>query len=169
MASVHFKAQIQIRGVNPYVLVSGELVKRIKAGWRKPLPVVIRINRQPGQPWHTNMMPEGNGDFYLYLHGAMRKASNTQVGDTVAIEVGFDPNYRGGPQLMPVWFASALSGQPEAKANWERLSPSRQKEILRYFTNLKSPEARIRNLERALHALSGNGAQFMGRSWRDGA
>jgi hypothetical protein len=38
----------------------------------------------------------------------------------------------------------------------EALPPSRKKEILRYLTRLKSPEARARNVRRALAALSGS-------------
>ena len=45
--------------------------------------------------------------------------------------------------------------------NWEALIPSRRKEILRYFARLKSKEARARNLDRALHVLSGR----RGRLW----
>jgi uncharacterized protein YdeI (YjbR/CyaY-like superfamily) len=53
-----------------------------------------------------------------------------------------------------------------ALENWEALVPSRKKEVLRYFAALKSPEARARNLERALHVLSGRKGRFLGRSWR---
>ena len=53
--------------------------------------------------------------------------------------------------------------------NWEALIPSRRKEILRYFARLKSTEARERNLERALHVLSGRQGRFMARVWNQGA
>ena len=36
------------------------------------------------------MMPAGNGDFYLYLHGDVRRASQTKVGDLVQVEIAFD-------------------------------------------------------------------------------
>jgi lipid A disaccharide synthetase len=48
------------------------------------------------------------------------------------------------------------------------LIPSRKKEILRYFSWLKSPEARARNVARAIHVLSGHKARFMGRAWSKG-
>jgi hypothetical protein len=91
---------------------------------------------------------------YLYLHGYVRKASGTQVGDRVDAEVSFDSAYRNGPMHpMPAWFRAPLHKQPKARAAWDALIPSRQKEILRYFSWLKSPEARARNLQRALHVL----------------
>src|SRR6267154_233669 len=162
MAVPRFTSVIKVRDGNPYIFVTPAQTKSIRLGWRKPLPVLVRINGKPA-PWRINMMPVGNGSFYLYLHGDVRKASGTKVGDRVRVEVSFDATYKNGPQhRMPAWFRAALQKNPRALKNWEALIPSRTKEILRYFARLKSPEARARNLERALHVLSGG----KGRLWR---
>src|ERR1700749_941155 len=146
MSRLLFRATIEINNINPYVLVSARRAAQIKKGWRKPLPVHVRVNGQPKQPWHINMMPIGDGSFYLYLHGYVRKASNTKVGDTVTVELEFDEEYKSGPaHLMPSWFRKALAKNQTAKQAWRKLIPSRQKEILRYFSHLKSPEAQARN------------------------
>src|SRR6266852_1482402 len=152
MAVLCFTSVIKIRdSINPYVLVTPALAKAIKPGWRKPLPVLVRINGKPAVPWRINMMPVGNGSFYLYLHGDVRRASGTKVGDRVRVEVGFDARYRNGPQhRVPSWFKATLRRNSRAMKNWEALIPSRRKEILRYFARLKSQEARERNLEKAL-------------------
>ena len=68
---------------------------------------------------------------------------------------------------MPFWFAQKLEANHAAKRGWEALSPSRQKEILRYFAGLKSLAAQERNTERALLVLAGGKARFMARSWND--
>ena len=116
------------------------------------------------------MMPVGDGSFYLYLHGDVRKASGTTVGDRVDVELSFDADYRTGPlHPLPAWFKEALNKNPEATKNWDVLIPSRKKEMLRYFSWLKSPEARARNLERALHVLSGKKGRFMARQWEHGS
>jgi hypothetical protein len=134
------------------------------------MPVLIRINGQPKSSWHINMMPTGKGDFFLYLHGDVRKASGTKVGDTVLVEIDFDQDYRNGPMhAMPEQFATALKQNPITLKNWDELPPSRQKELLRYFANLKSLEARAINIKRALDVLSGKPEQFMGRSWHHGS
>jgi uncharacterized protein YdeI (YjbR/CyaY-like superfamily) len=52
--------------------------------------------------------------------------------------------------------------------NWAKLTPSRQKEILRYFAALKTQEAKDRNVERMVRILGGDAGRFMGRDWRDG-
>src|SRR2546422_6671985 len=99
MAVLRFSSVVKIRdSINPYILVTTAQAKSLKPGWRKPLPVLVRINGKPAEPWRINMMPVGDGSFYLYLHGDVRRASGTKVGDRVRVEVGFDARYRNGPQ-----------------------------------------------------------------------
>ena len=168
-AALHFEAIIEILGINPYVLVNAERANVLKSGWKKPLPVLVQVNGQPDIPWRINMMPAGDGSFYLYLHEYVRKASGTKVGDRVKIGVAFDPDYRNGPMHpMPVWFGEKLEENSKARQAWEELPPSRQKEVLRYFAQLKSDEARSRNIEKALYVLGGNEGRFMGRDWKGG-
>jgi hypothetical protein len=165
-----FSGIIKIRGINPFVLVSASRAHAIKPGWRKALPVLVRIDGKPAKAWRINMMPAGNGSFYLYLHGEIRKASGTAVGDRVRVEIEFDAAYRNGPQHpMPKWFKEALAGNPRAKKNWAALVPSRKKEVLRYLSRLRSLDARNRNLARVLHVLSGRTGRFMARSWKNGS
>ena len=168
MSAQRFKALIKIHGVNPYVLVSAKRASELEPGWRKPMPVLVRINRKPEEPSPINMMPIGDGSFRLYLNGKVRKASGTGVGDRVEVEIQTNSKYKAGPQPLPVWFRAALTENPAAKNNWEALTPSRQKEIVRYLAALKSDEARERNLARALGVLSGRPERFMARSWSGG-
>ncbi|MGH7655562.1 MAG: YdeI/OmpD-associated family protein [Gemmatimonadaceae bacterium] len=155
MAPLRFSGRIEITGINPYVRVSAARARALKPDWKRPLPVLVRINGHPAKkPWRINMMPMGNGDFYLYLHGSVRAASGTKVGDRVQVEVEFDAAYRGGPARMPAWFRAPLTKNAKAMRGWKALTPSRQKEVLRYLLNLKSTEARERNLKRALELLA---------------
>ncbi len=168
MTVLRFRSKIEINDINPYVLINAGRAARLKKGWRKPLPVSVRVNGKPETPWRINLMPAGDGSFYLYLHGTVRQASRTKVGDTVRVEVRFDAAYRSGPaHPMPSWFGTALKRNKPARDGWEALVPSRKKEILRYFAQLKSPEAQRRNLERALHVLAGGKARFMARAWNE--
>ena len=170
MTTSSFSAVIKMRDINPFIPVSPFRANAIKPGWRKPLPVLVRINGKPANGWRINMMPVGDGSFYLYLHSNVRKACGAAVGDRVLVQIDFDPNYRNGPQHpMPRWFKLALAGNPQAMENWIALMPSRKKEILRYFSRLNSPDARARNLAKALHVLSGETGRFMGRAWKNGS
>ncbi|WP_298923322.1 YdeI/OmpD-associated family protein [uncultured Ramlibacter sp.] len=169
MSALRFTAKMEIRGINPYVLVSAARARKLQPDWRKPMPVLVRIDGQPREAWRINMMPAGDGSFYLYLSEVVRKASGTVVGDRVAVEVEFDADYQGGPAgAGPAWFLKALKASPAAKAHWQALPPSRQKEVLRNMAKLKTDAAQQRNLEKALHVLSGKPGRFLAREWRDG-
>ena len=161
-----FTAKIKLRGINPYVMVSAARAGRIKADWKRPMPVLVQVNGKPDPAWQVNMMPAGDGSFYLYLDGGVRKASGTDVGDTVDVLVVFDHAYKGGPQhdMLPE-FASRLNDDSVAKVRWDSLSPSLRKEILRYLANLKSDAARQRNVECAVRVLGGAKERFLAREW----
>lgn len=168
MSIVQLRAKIEINKVNPYVAIGEEAMTRIRAGWRKPLPVIIRINGLPKAGWKINLMPVGDGSFYLYLNGVIRTESATKVGDLVSIEIEEDENYKNGPiHPVPDWFSTALDQNKKAMISWNRLIPSRQKEVLRYFAKLKTPEAIDRNLVRAIGVLSGGKERFLGRYWTE--
>lgn len=161
-----FTSRIELRGINPYVMVSEALAQQIRPDWKRPIPVTVQVNGQPEPPARVNMMPAGDGSFLLYLDGAIRKASATAVGNTVEVSLAFDDSYRGGPaHAMPAEFAARLDANPVARARWDQLSPSLQKEMLRYLARLKSDAARTRNIEQALNVLNGAKVRFMARAW----
>ena len=163
---VRFRATIEMRGINPYVLVNAETAKLLKPDWRRPMPVRVQINGEPNPPWEINLMPVGDGSFYLYLHNSVRSSSGTAVGDRVEISAVFDESYRRGPMhKMPRAFAKQLSANPTAYAAWKELPPSRKKEILRHLAMLKSDHAKTRNIERAVRVLSGLPERFLARAW----
>lgn len=167
--ALRFRATMRIVDGNPYVLVSAARARALRPGWRRPMPVLVKIDGQPKPPWRINLMPIGDGRFYLYLHGDVRKASGTKVGDTVDVRLAFDVSYRNGPMHpMPEWFRWPLAANTRAQRGWDALTPSRQKEILRSFSWLKSDEAKTRNVARALRVLSGAEERFMARPWKGG-
>jgi len=164
-----FRAVILIRDGNPFVPVTAGQAARLRPG-RRAIPVLVTIEGQPDPPWRINLMPAGDGTFYLYLHGAVRKASATAVGDSVEVALWFDEGYDSEAlHPMPPWFRTELAEDTTAKANWEALPPSRRKEVLRYFAWLKSDDARQRNLAKAMHVLSGRPGRFLARDWQNGS
>ena len=89
----------------------------------------------------------------LYINGPMLKASRSKVGDTVKIEIEFDPEPREVP--FPKRLADAFNRDAIAKAAFGKLSPSRRKEILKYLVSLKTEASIERNVERVLNNLRG--------------
>lgn len=133
------------------------------------MPVLVKINGEPKVPWRTNMMGNGRGDFLLHLHGEMRAVSGTRVTKVVTIDLAFDETYRDAlqhsvPELLP----AALDGDGTTASSWAKLTPSRQKEILRYFAALKTSEAKDRDVERMVRIFGGDTGRFVGRDWCDG-
>jgi len=154
-----FSAKIQIIGVNPYVLLPTSLLKYIFQKARKDkgaIPVQLKIG---GSDFIQNLV-KYSGKWRLYLNGPMRKAAGKDVGDTIEIQIDFDPR----PRTIPVHpkLKKAFNENPTAKKAFEKLSPSRQKEILRYINFLRSEESVDKNVQRAISHLAGK-QSFVGR------
>ncbi len=154
-----FKAKIQIIGVNPYVLLPPAVLKAIfkQAGKDKgTIPVKGTLDGHA----YIQTLVKYSGKWRLYLNTPMRKKAGKDVGDTVAVTIAFDPADR--TIAMHGGLLKALEANPAAKHNFEKLSPSRQKEIVRYIANLKSEAAILKNIVRAVNFLLGDG-RFVGR------
>ena len=154
-----FSAKIQIIGVNPFVLLPASLLKDIfqKAGKDKgAIPVQLKIG---GKDFIQNLV-KYSGKWRLYLNGPMRNAAGKDVGDTIDIQIDFDAK----PRTTPVHpkLKKAFKENPTAKTAFEKLSPSRQKEILRYINFLKSEESLDKNVQKAIAHLTDK-QTFVGR------
>lgn len=138
-------------GVNPYVSVPAAVIKMLaaKRPGRGPIPVRGSLN---GAPFRQTLVKYA-GAWRLYLNGPMLKAAHLAVGDRAEVTLDHDPEPRTVPMVRE--FARALAAAPAAKAVFKALPPSRQKEILRYLANLRTPEARNRNVARMIAALPG--------------
>ena len=152
-------AKIQIIGINPYVLLPASLLKYIfqKAGKDKgAIPIKIKI----GKHNFIQNLVKYSGKWRLYLNMPMRKAARKDVGDTIHIQIDFDTK----PRITPMHpkLKLAFKENPTAKYAFENLSPSRQKEILRYINFLKSEESVDKNVQRAIGHLM-NSKSFLGK------
>jgi len=154
-----FKSKIKLIGVNPYVSIPDKILKKIflQAGVDKgPIPIHGTINNIP----YKQTLLKYSGEWRLYINNVMLKGSPKRIGELISIGVDFDPVPRK-IKIHPM-FAKALKANKEAKKAFDNLSPSRQKEIIRYISFLKSEESVRRNIDRAIRFLTGNG-KFVGR------
>ena len=83
----------------------------------------------------------------------MRQDAGIDVGADAKVEIEFDPE----PRIVPTHpkFAQVLSKNKEAKASFEQLAPSRQREILRYLNSMKTDESLLRNIEKVIQHFLG--------------
>lgn len=154
-----FSAKIHIIGVNPYVLLPASLLKYIfqKAGKDKgAIPIKLKI---AGKHFIQNLV-KYSGKWRLYLNTPMRRTAGKDVGDTIKIEIDFDTTKRITP--VHAELKKILSKNKEAGNAFDKLSPSRQKEILSYINNLKSKESIDRNIKKLTSHLTGQ-QDFFGR------
>ena len=155
----NFITKIEIIGANPFVFLPDEILKAIfqqAAKNKGPIPVRGTVN---GKPYQQTLVKYA-GFWRLYINLVMLKNSPQRIGETIDVAIEFDPSDRSiepHPKLV-----KALEDNPAAKEVFDALSPSRQKEIVRYIAHLKTEESVDRNVERAINFLLGEG-RFVGR------
>jgi hypothetical protein len=141
-----FSARIYKLGINPCVDVPSRVSEAF--GKRGYVPVKGTLN---GHSIHATLTPKGGGRHRLYINGDMRTRAGVDVSDRVYIVLSIDPQPRKVP--MPKGLARALNQNRQAKAAFEQLPPSRQKEILSYLNWLKRPETLMRNIDKVIADL----------------
>ncbi|MBI2184146.1 MAG: DUF1905 domain-containing protein [Thaumarchaeota archaeon] len=143
-----FSAKIHKFGINPCI----DVPKRISEvfGRRGYIPVLATIK---GLAFRATLVPVGGGQHRLYINGDMRRKAGVGVGDRIDVKLELDMEPRVTP--MPMEFALALQRNSDAKAAFEKLLPSRQKDILTYLCYLKRPESLKRNIEKIIAKLVG--------------
>jgi hypothetical protein len=147
-----FTAIIGLLGINPFVELPARVVNALlKASGRTKGPVPIRGTLNGGA-YRANAVFY-SGLWRLYLNLPMRKSAGADVGDTLEVEAVFDDKAR--PEAMHPDFAAAFAKSKKARAAFEKLAPSRKKEILRYVGNVKREETRARNIAKAIAHLEG--------------
>jgi hypothetical protein len=147
-----FSAKIGKIDINPYVQVPDDILLKLQQAAKKekgPIPVKGTLQ---GKPFLANVV-RYRGMWRLYLNTEMRRTANVDVGEQVTVGLQFDSASRTVP--VPREFEFALSRNKSAKQAFEKLAPSRQKEILRYLNSLKQPETLERNIEKVIQHLQG--------------
>ncbi|RXK62765.1 DUF1905 domain-containing protein [Lacibacter luteus] len=154
-----FKAVIDKIGINPFVFVPEKILAAVlqKAGKEKgPIPIKGTINKTA----YTQKLVKYAGHWRLYINTIMLKDSPKRIGETITISVEYDPADR--KLTMHPSLGKALAKNKTANENFKQLPASRQQEIIRYISNLKTEESVERNVTKAINFLRGNGS-FVGR------
>ena len=148
-----FSSTIYKIGINPVVDPPESVLRTIfrKAGRATgPIPVRGRLNGAE----YVQTLVKYAGKWRLYINGKMLGDSGLAVGDVAKIEIEFDPVPREVP--VPAALTSALRNNKVAQSEFDRLSPSRQKEIFKYLGSLKTQASIDKNIERVIRHLLGS-------------
>ena len=147
-----FTAKISKIGINPYVGLPEDVLNTLfKQADKNKGPIPVR-GTLDGKRFKQTLV-KYQGAWRLYLNTQMRQAAGIDVGDDTKVEIEFGPE----PRIVPIHpkFSRALSKNKEAKASFEKLAPSRQREILRYLNSMKTDESLVRNIEKIIQHLLG--------------
>lgn len=154
-----FSAEIKLIGINPYVLVPEEILNSIFIDANKekgPIPIKGTINEKP----YLQTLVMYQNEWRLYINTIMLENSPKRIGETITITVAFDPIERI-VEMHPL-LKKALAENQNANAIFEKLPPSRRKEIIKYISFLKTEEKVKENVEKAINFLLGR-ERFIGR------
>lgn len=155
----HFTAALQIIGINPFVFIPDQILRQLFAEYGKDkghIPVCGIINNKQ----YTQTLLKYKGDWRLYINTTMLKKSPERIGEEISIDIQIDTVDRT-PVAHPK-LTKALKENQSAKAVFEKLSPSKQKEIIKYISFLKYEKSIDENIEKAIGFLLGKN-RFIGR------
>jgi hypothetical protein len=147
-ASFTFKAKIVKVGINACVPVPYRISKKLKA-IKGYIPVKGTIEDHPFQ---QTLCPIKDSNHRLYVNMLMLKGSYKKVGDSAAFAIGQDDHPKTTSPPMPKEFKKRLMSD-QLMEQYKSLTPSRQKEILKYMSFLKTEESRRRTIEKVIGQL----------------
>jgi len=121
-----------------------------KLGTRARVNVVGAIN---GHAFRNSMFPTGTGTHYMVVNRQIRDAIGVGVGDRVKVVMEVD----AAPRVVevPADVRKALAKSQKARAAFQKLPPSHQREYLEYVEEAKRPETRARRIEKTIAQLAG--------------
>ncbi|RYM31445.1 DUF1905 domain-containing protein [Brumimicrobium glaciale] len=154
-----FKAKIEIIGINPFVFVPLEILNTIFEESDKNKGIIPVRGTVNGKQYQQTLL-RYSGEWRLYINMVMLKDSPKRIGELIEVEIEFDPNERTvvpHPKLT-----KAFKENKEAFKVFEGLTPSSQKEIVKYISFLKTEASIDMNVKRAINYLLGN-ERFIGR------
>ena len=118
-------------------------------GTRARVPVRGTIN---GFAFRSSIFPRGDGRHYMVVNREVRAGAGVKGGDTVTVHLERDDE----PRTIepPADLRRALRADKAARAAWEQLSYTRQKEYALAVEDAKRPETRARRIEKAIAELT---------------
>lgn len=144
----HFKAEIYKIGINWAVDVPAAIVQEMI-----PEKGYIRIKGQiNGFDFIQTLVPVKNGPYRLFVNLIMMKGGKTAMGETAAFTI--TQNHTVVDQLYPMSKAltDALAAH-QLQPQFDQLTASRRKDILKYLSYLKNEETIQKNIDKLIVQL----------------
>lgn len=143
-----FSAKIYKVGINPCVKVPVRITKTMTPV-KGYIPVKGKIENHS---FKQTLVPVIGAPYRLFVNGLMLKGAHVAVGQTVKFIIEQDFTSREKDNPMPEPLKQKLD-KHRLHQVFKKLTPHRQKEILRYLNYLKSEEALMRNIDKVIAQL----------------
>lgn len=140
-----YKTKIVQNGNNTGIEVSEQMLEKLGGG-KKPL-VVVTVNNYS----YRSAIGKMGDKFMISLSAENRKNANVKGGDTVDINLELDTAPR--TVEVPAELKKALDKNKTAKANFEKLAPSKKKAMVLSINDAKTEETKLRRIGKAIEQL----------------
>ena len=140
-----FKTKILQTGNNTGIELSEKMIETLGGG-KKPL-VVVTLNNYT----YRSAVGKMGEKYMISLSAENRKNANVKGGDLVEVSVELDTAPRTVD--IPEELKKALDENKIAKANFEKLAPSRKKAIVLSIADAKTEETKLRRIEKVIDTL----------------
>lgn len=139
---VRFKTTVTATGNNTGIVVPQELIERLGAG-RRPA-VVVNVNGYE----YRNTVGVMGGKHMVSISAAVRKETGLKGGDPISVNLTVADTPRQFD--IPKDFAHALSAEPDVAEFFSKLSNSLQRYHIDNINGAKTPETRLRRINKAI-------------------
>lgn len=119
---------------------------------QRRVPVVVTIN---GSTWRTTIAPYGE-EFFVPVRAAVCASIGADAGDTVDVAMDRDAGVRKAEVPADLARALAVAG---ARAAFDRLAFTHQKELAQSVATAKRPETRQKRIDKAVAKVRANAGE----------
>ncbi|PCJ82494.1 MAG: hypothetical protein COA49_00040 [Bacteroidetes bacterium] len=103
-------------------------------------------------PFHSTLIPRGNGEHYIVLDKIIREKAKIEVGDQMKIEIWQDHSER--KVTVPSDFKTALSKKKSTLLFFKGLAYSHQKAYIDWVNDAKKEETRKNRIVKSILKLA---------------
>jgi hypothetical protein len=141
---VDFRATIILGGKTATgIPVPADVVEGLAAGKRPPVVVTVA-----GYTYRTTVAPY-TGEYFIPLAAEHREAAGVAAGQEVDVRIELDT----APREVPVPDDLAAAFDEPARARFDALAYTHQKEWVRWVEEAKKPETRAARIEKTVESL----------------
>ena len=105
-----------------------------------------------GHPYRSSAMRLSDGTYYIVVSKAVRDAIGAERGDTVQVTMEIDPEER--TLDVPDDLNTALDANSDARARFDKLSYSHQKEYVEWIESAKKDETRQKRIASTIEKIT---------------